>query len=66
MTRKPDVLPLPCSPAAKGPVLDARIRLQLGCQLQSLYEPVLDEGLDARLTALLQQLDAAGQPPESA
>lgn len=66
MTSDPDVHPLSSSPAVEGPVLDARVRLRIGRQLQALYEPVLDEGLDARLTALLQQLDQDPQGTESA
>ncbi|WP_342154336.1 hypothetical protein [Methylorubrum sp. SB2] len=66
MTSKLDTLPLPSSPAAEGPVLDARIRLRLGRQLQALFDPVLDEELDPRLAALLQQLDQDRQAPEGA
>lgn len=61
-----DALPLPSSPAADGPVLDARIRLRIGRQLQALYEPVLDEGLNPHLAALVRQLEQDGQPPDSA
>lgn len=64
MTLDPDAFPLPSLPAAEGPILDARIRLRLGRQLQALYDPVLDEDLDPRLAALLQQLEQDRQAPE--
>ena len=46
-------------PAAnnRGPILDERTRLRLGRQLQALYDPVFDEALDPRLTALIQKLE---------
>lgn len=47
-----------------GPVLDALARERLGRQLQALYEPVLDEGLDPRLAELLRQLDRDRQGEE--
>ncbi len=33
-------------------------RRRLGEELQALYEPVIDEPLDPRLAALMQQLEA--------
>ncbi|GAB6841532.1 hypothetical protein HNR00_000762 [Methylorubrum rhodinum] len=45
-------------PAEQGPVLDAQTRERLGRQLKALYDPVFDEPLDPRLTALVQQLEA--------
>ena len=48
-----------------APILDACTRIRLGRQLQALYNQVLDEGLDMRLTALLQQLDQDDPAPES-
>jgi hypothetical protein len=47
-----------------APVLDALARERLGRQLQALYEPVLDEGLDPRLAELLRQLDRDRQGEE--
>ncbi|WP_162559627.1 hypothetical protein [Methylobacterium radiodurans] len=47
-----------------GPSLDALARERLGRQLQALYEPVLDEGLDPRLAELLRQLDRDRQGEE--
>ncbi len=47
-----------------APVLDALARERLGRQLQALYEPVLDEGLDPRLAELLRQLDRDRQGDE--
>lgn len=47
-----------------GPALDALARERLGRQLQALYEPVLDEGLDPRLAELLRQLDRDRQGEE--
>ncbi|WP_378992422.1 hypothetical protein [Methylobacterium gregans] len=45
-------------------MLDALARERLGRQLQALYEPVLDEGLDPRLAELLRQLDRDRQGEE--
>lgn len=58
------------SPAEQGPVLDAQTRERLGRQLKALYDPVFDEPLDPRLTALVRQLeadkrDAAGGSPQN-
>ncbi len=48
------VFPLP----EARPILDAAMRRRLGCALQALYDPVIDEPLDPRLADLLRQLDA--------
>jgi hypothetical protein len=45
------------SPADATPSLDAQTRERLGRYLQALYEPVVDEALDPRLAALLEQLE---------
>ncbi len=61
-----DKRPPPLPRLENEPILDARIRLRLGRQLQALYSPVLDEGLDSRLAALVQQLEQDGSAPENA
>jgi DNA-binding protein Fis len=52
-----DLLP-PTIGGELTPSLDAYTRVQLGRQLQALYEPVLDEVLDPRLAELLLQLES--------
>ncbi|WP_232629457.1 hypothetical protein [Methylobacterium sp. Leaf118] len=64
MTLDPDKSPSPSLPAAVEPILDARIRLRIGRQLQMLYGPVLDEGLDPYLAALVRKLGQGDEPPE--
>lgn len=48
------------------PVLGEHIRRRIGMQLQTMFEPVFDTALDAKLAALVGKLDGLAEPEPTA
>ena len=44
-------------PSQRQPILDARVRREIGERLRAMYNDVIAQGISTRLAELLKQLD---------